>query len=230
MTLRKLIENMTVASNPSWTTRWIIFIAGWWRSSWMVISISSAIIPTRVPRATAEAESSSSAKLLAGSRVPCAWRVAGALLTAFLCLGGSPEAWGQTHHKRKKSGRPKPVPCRSGCTPDTTVLEIVAATADDEAAQRELSILARALRNAAPGSFDRLSAFAKTNAGNVWGARAALALGFDEYNKNHGSQALAWFTKAKGDAVLSDYVSFWTGQTLRLLKRNAEALAALEEV
>jgi len=132
--------------------------------------------------------------------------------------------------KKKKSHKPKPVPCRTGCTPNTSAPEITAATPDDEAAQRELSSLARALHNAGPSAYEKLSAFAGRNAGNIWGARAALALGYDDYNKNRAQQALAWFTKAKSDALLGDYVLYWTAQTQRLLKRNAEAFTALQTI
>ncbi len=132
------------------------------------------------------------------------------------------------HSKKKKSNKPKPVPCRTGCTPNTSAPEITAATPEDEAAQRELSALARGLHNATPGAYDKLSAFAGKNAANVWGARASLALGYDDYNKNHNQQALAWFAKAKSDTLLGDYVLFWTAQTQRVLKQNAEAFAALQ--
>ena len=134
------------------------------------------------------------------------------------------------HRKKKKSGKPKTAPCRTGCTPTTSAPEITSAGPEDEAAQRDLSTLARALHNAAPGAYERLSAFAGKNASNVWGARAALALGYDDYNKNHGQQALAWFTKAKADTLLGDYVLYWNAQALRLLKRNAEAFAALQKI
>ena len=49
MTLRKLIENTTGASNPSWTTRWITFIVGWWKSLRKAIRMPSANIPTPRP-------------------------------------------------------------------------------------------------------------------------------------------------------------------------------------
>jgi soluble lytic murein transglycosylase len=155
-----------------------------------------------------------------------------AIVLSFALFGAAPlDALAQSaRHKRKKSNKPKPVPCRSGCTPDTSAPEFTSATAEDELAQRELSSLARALHNATPGSYEKLSAMATKNAGNVWGARAALALGYDDYNKNHAPQALAWFTKAKGDTVLGDYVLYWTAQAQRLLKHNAEAFAALEAV
>jgi soluble lytic murein transglycosylase len=136
----------------------------------------------------------------------------------------------QAHSKKKKSHKPKPVPCRTGCAPNTSAPEITTATPDDEAAQRELSSLARALHNAGPGGYEKLSAFAARNAGNVWGARAALALGYDDYNKNRSLQALAWLSKAKSDTLLGDYVLYWTAQTQRVLKRNAEAFTALQTI
>jgi soluble lytic murein transglycosylase len=136
----------------------------------------------------------------------------------------------QAHSKRKKSHKPKPVPCRTGCAPNTSAPEITTATPDDEAAQRELSNLARALHNAGPGGYEKLSAFAARNAGNVWGARAALALGYDDYNKNRSLQALAWLSKAKSETLLGDYVLYWTAQTQRALKRNAEAFTALQTI
>lgn len=134
------------------------------------------------------------------------------------------------HSKKKKSNKPKPAPCRSGCTPSTSAPEITAATPEDEAAQRELSSLARGLHNATPGAYEKLSAFAGKNASNVWGARAALALGYDDYNKNRAQPSLAWLTKAKSDTLLGDYVLYWTAQTQRLLKRNAEAFTALQAI
>jgi soluble lytic murein transglycosylase len=81
-----------------------------------------------------------------------------------------------------------------------------------------------------PGAYEKLATFSKKNAGNPWGARAALALGYDDYNKNRAQQALAWFTKAKGDTLLADYVLYWTAQAQRLLKRNGEAFANLQAV
>jgi soluble lytic murein transglycosylase len=155
-----------------------------------------------------------------------------AMVLALALFASAPlDALAQTPpHKKKKSHKPKPVPCRTGCAPDTSSAEITPGSAEDEAAQKELSGLARALHNAAPDSYTKLSAFAAKNAANVWGARAALALGYDDYNKNHAQQALAWFTKAKGDTLLGDHVLYWTAQALRLLKRNPEAFTALETV
>ena len=117
-----------------------------------------------------------------------------------------------------------------GCMTGTAEPDLTAASPDDEAMQRELSSLARALRNAAPGAYEKLAEFSRKNAANVWGARAALALGYDDYSKNHAPQALSWLVKAKSDAILGEYVLFWTAQTQHLLKRNADALANLETI
>lgn len=157
-------------------------------------------------------------------------RIMAIAVAVCLLTGGSSLALSQGQHHRKKSTRPKPLPCRTGCTPETGAPEITSAAPDDEVAQRELSGLARELRNATPGAYDRLAAFEKKNADNVWGARAALALGFDDYNKNHAPQALAWFNKAKPDTLLNEYVLFWTAQTQRTLRRNGEALTNLETI
>src|SRR5258708_10643224 len=231
MTLKKPIESTIDASNPSWTTRWITSIGGWWRFSRKATRTLSASIPTPVLRARSEAEAPSldaSYVAAVASRLRVSRRIA--IVLAVCLLAGSIGALSQTHQKKKKSSKPKPVPCRTGCAPDTAAPEITTASPDDEVVQRELSTLARALHNATPGAYEKLSAFAKSNAGNVWGARAALALGSDDYNKNHAQQALAWLVKAKSDTLLSDYVLYWTALTQRTLRRNAEALANLEAI
>src|SRR6266404_8362892 len=214
MTLKKLIESTTGVLGPSWTTRWITFIAGWWKFSPKETHTPSANIPTLVPCASTKF----------GLRRRCA----AALAVVSLLLAGS-DALSQAKH-RKKSNKPKPAPCRMGCVTDTAQPDLTSASPDDEAMQRELSSLARALRNATPGAYEKLADFSRKNASNVWGPRAALALGYDDYSKNHASQALAWLVKAKPDPLLSEYVLFWTAQTQRLLKHNAEALTNLETI
>jgi peptidoglycan lytic transglycosylase len=154
-------------------------------------------------------------------------RFAAAAVVLSLALVGS-SALGQTKHKKKKSSKPKSVACRSGCITEIAAPDLSLDSPDDEAIQRELSTLARALHNATLGAYDKLAEFSRKNSANVWGARAALALGYDDYSKNHPPQALAWLTKAKGDPLLSEYVLFWTAQTQRALHHNAEALGDLE--
>src|SRR5712664_682733 len=213
MTLKKHTESTTGVSNQSWTTQWITFIAGWWKFSRKAMPTPSANIPTPVPRASTEF---------------AVWkRLAAAAAVLSLLIAGS-DALSDTKHRKKKSNKPKPVPCRIGCVTDTAALDLTSTSADDEAIQHELSSLARALHNATPGGYEKLADFSRKNASNVWGPRAALALGYDEYSKNHAPQAFAWLVKAKPDTLLSEYVIFWTAQTQRLLKHNGEALANLE--
>src|SRR5580658_3833738 len=199
MTLKKLIENTTGVSDPSWTTRWITFIAGWWKSSRRAMLMLSANIRTPRPLAIAK---------IADKNSPPAWRCAGvarsvcaALLVVAVVVGGAAEAFGQSsRHKKKKIKKPAAAPCLQGCRPDTAAPGLVAGdTPEDQARQKELGELARAVHNGMPGAYNNLSAFAAKNGANVWGARAALALGYEDHSKNHEAQALAWFTKASED-------------------------------
>src|SRR5437588_10604574 len=50
MTLKKLIESTTAASNRSWITQSITFIAGWWKSFPMGTPTPSATTHTLRPR------------------------------------------------------------------------------------------------------------------------------------------------------------------------------------
>jgi peptidoglycan lytic transglycosylase len=191
----------------------------------------SANILTPRPRSIASGSQSTLASNPTASPRANYFSRALAIAVSFALLAATPvDLPAQTAHKKRKSNKPASKPCQTGCTPSTSAPEITAATPEDEAAQRELSSLARALHNATPGAYDKMAAFAGKNAGNVWGARAALALGYDDYNKNHSQQAMVWLTKAKSDTLLGDYVLYWTAQTQRVLKQNAPAFAELQTI
>jgi soluble lytic murein transglycosylase len=148
-----------------------------------------------------------------------------------LSFGGAFDAVAQTPQHKRKSKKPKsPPPCRTGCKLDTPAPQVAADTPEDEAAQRELSELARALHNGTPGSYEKLSGFAAKNTTNVWGARAALALGYDDYIKNRSGQAVGWFLKAQNDTLLREYALYWTAQAQRALGRYAEAYKSLQTI
>src|ERR1700746_1960323 len=121
MTLRKLIESTTGASNQSWTTRWITFIAGWWRSLPMAMPTPSANIPTlRLALATRTRVgwSAAGAREHRAVAVRSAWGAGVlALILAFTLVAGAPfDALAQTpHRKKKRTGKPKAAPCRTGC-------------------------------------------------------------------------------------------------------------------
>ena len=152
------------------------------------------------------------------------------ILIVGLSFGGAFDAFAQASRHQRKSKKPKSPPCRTGCKPDTSVPQVVADTPQDEAAQKELSDLARALHNATPGAYEKLSAFAARNTTNLWGARAALALGYEEYSKNRTAQGLGWLIKAQNDTLLREYALYWTAQAQRALGRSADAYKVLQTI
>jgi soluble lytic murein transglycosylase len=149
-----------------------------------------------------------------------------AIVASLLTFGIATTADAQA--TRKKKSRPKSAPCRVGCQPNTTAPDVLTSSPEDAVTQKELSELARNLRNAGPGAYEKLSAFSTRHAADAWGARAALALGYDDYQKNKTQQALAWLGKAKNEVVLREYLLFWSAQSKRALKRNGEALTDLK--
>jgi soluble lytic murein transglycosylase len=151
-----------------------------------------------------------------------------ALTLAFsLSLGGTLDVFAQPAQHKHKSKKPAPPPCRDGCKPETAAPQVAADTPEDEAAQKELSGLAREVRNGAPGAYARLSAFATKNTTNVWGARAALALGYEDYSKSSSGQALGWLLKAQNDTLLREYALYWTAQAEFALHRSGDAYKVL---
>jgi len=151
-------------------------------------------------------------------------------LALALSLGGSLDVLAGSPQRKRKSKKPSSPPCRVGCKPETPAPQVATDTPEDEALQKELSGLAREARNGSPDAYARLSAFAARNTTNAWGARAALALGYDDYSKNRSAPALVWLLKAQNDALLREYALYWTAQAQRALGRNAEAYKALETV
>src|SRR5260370_26357116 len=152
------------------------------------------------------------------------------ILSVGLSFGGAFDAFAQSSRHQRKSKKPKSPPCRIGCKPDSSVPQVASDTPEDEAAQRELSDLARELHNAVPGAYAKLSAFAVKNTTNVWGARAALALGYDDYAKSRAAQGLGWLLKAQNDTLLREYALYWTAQAQRALGRNADAYKVLQTI
>jgi len=159
------------------------------------------------------------------SRIFVAW-----MLIFGLSFGGALNAVAQTSQHKRKSKKPKAPPCRTGCQPETSTPQVAADSPEDEVAQKELSEAARALHNGTPGAYEKLSAFEAKNSANVWGARAALALGYDEYMKNRSGQAVGWFVKGQNDALLREYALYWTEQAQRALGRYAEAYKGLQTI
>lgn len=152
------------------------------------------------------------------------------MLALALSLGSSFDLLaGSSQHKRK-SKKPAVPPCRTGCKPETPAPQVPANTPEEEAAQKELTELAREVRNGVPGAYAGLSAFAAKNNTNVWGARAALALGYEDLSKNRMAQALGWLLKAQSDTLLREYALYWTAQAQINLGRKADAYKTLQTI
>jgi soluble lytic murein transglycosylase len=147
-----------------------------------------------------------------------------------LSFGGALDAVAQTSKHKRKSKKPKAPLCQTGCKPEISAPQVAADTPEDEAAQKELSEAARALHSGMPGTYEKVSAFAAKNSANVWGVRAALALGYDDYMKNRSGQAVGWFVKAQNDTLLREYALYWTSQAQRALGRYADAYKVLQTI
>jgi soluble lytic murein transglycosylase len=185
-------------------------------------------LPLPVAVSPSQSQSSVSARFGGSIRLKSAISVA---LCAVLVAGAPLDALAQSRtSKKRKTHKPKAAPCTAGCKANTTPSEITAATPEEEALQRELADLARGLRTAGLSAYERLAAFAGKNASNVWGARAALALGYEDYTKNRAQQAVAWLKKAEGDTTLREYALFWSAQSKRALKRFADAYIDLQTI
>jgi soluble lytic murein transglycosylase len=149
-------------------------------------------------------------------------RPASAFLLILLSLFLASTLSAQTK-KKKAPTHPKSPACAAGCKPETTAPALDAQTPEDAALQKELGELARELHRATPGSYEKLAKFTDKNLSSVWGQRAALALGYDDYSHSKAQQSLTWLQKAKSDALLRDYSLFWTAQSERALAKNAAA-------
>jgi soluble lytic murein transglycosylase len=203
----------------------------------MAMLPASANTPTLQParRASAPVPQGESARPAAFASLPRKLSVlparylrCSAIFFSFLFLFASTlSAQTTTQRKKKKAAHPKSLACQTGCQLDTTSPALDAATPEDAQAQKELTPLARELHRGAPGSYEKVAEFANKHASSVWGQRAALALGYDDYSKGRFPQAQNWFEKAKPDPLLREYILFWNAQTERALHNNAEAAREL---
>ncbi len=95
--------------------------------------------------------------------------------------------------------------------------------------EQQLAALARVLHNTpAPTAYTQLSQFARAHSKDVWGKRAALALGYYDLSNNRAPDADAWFNKAAGDPVLQEYVTYWHSEADRTTGQPAKALLLLQ--
>jgi soluble lytic murein transglycosylase len=79
-------------------------------------------------------------------------------------------------------------------------------------------------------AYAQLGEIAQRKSSGVLGKRAALALGFYDYQRGEFDQAAKWMDLAQGDSLLGDYDLYWQGLTNLGLSHNSDALQELEEL
>ncbi|MBI3662388.1 MAG: transglycosylase SLT domain-containing protein [Acidobacteria bacterium] len=100
----------------------------------------------------------------------------------------------------------------------------------DPAEHALLEKLSRALKEKdTAANAQQLAVFAKKHAQDSLGARAALALAFRDFSKKKYPGARRWLDQAQRDAVLREYVLYWSAQVERAAGSNARALALFEK-
>src|SRR5205823_4648596 len=135
---------------------WIIFTDGWWKFLPKAMRMPSAT--TRTPRPHAITNRTQAAYFSDSSRNAVLFclsmlrSLVTLVLIAALSLGGAMDALAQSSQHKRKSKKPKPVPCRDGCKAETSAPQVAADTPEDDAAQRELADLARSVHNGTPGA------------------------------------------------------------------------------
>jgi soluble lytic murein transglycosylase len=97
--------------------------------------------------------------------------------------------------------------------------------------EKDLEQYARSLKKRNPAAaYAKLSALAARKPLGVLGIRAALALGYFDYNKANYAQAAKWLDRALADPLLRDYSLYWSAETNIALAHNADALAQLKQL
>ena len=95
--------------------------------------------------------------------------------------------------------------------------------------EKQLEQLCRGLKDkGSAAAYARLSAFARQRNAGLLGQRAALALGYYDYGRDHFPEAHHWLDQAGGDPILREYAVYWGAMVNRALGKNALALGQLE--
>jgi soluble lytic murein transglycosylase len=201
-------------------------MTGWWKYWAAEIRKRSASILTHLPSCAG------SVSALAGKKIR--FQIAAGVVAAALCFAAAPQNRAQapaaaTKTPTKKSAAKSSAKAR---TPRTAAPGVPpAASPASDASERQLGQLARALRNSPNATtYSALSAFAARNAKNEIGARAALALGYYDLNRDKPDLALGWLRKAVDEKLLRDYVLYWQAQASLALGQKEVAAEQLHSI
>ncbi|MGH9594985.1 MAG: hypothetical protein ACRD5L_17970, partial [Bryobacteraceae bacterium] len=129
----------------------------------------------------------------------------------------------------RKSRKHSPVHTKNSAAGKDSAASTKKAAALGTPGENELARFSRALRDRPSAtSYAALAAFATKNAKNEFGARAALALGYYDLNRDKPDLALSWLRKSVSEKLLGEYVLYWQAQTSLALGQREEALEQLQ--
>jgi soluble lytic murein transglycosylase len=206
VTSTKPEKNTTAVSARFWNSQWITSITGWWKFSPRAIRKPSENI--HIPRPFC------GTRTIPVRFVGRSLKAAGALL---IFAAGPAQAQTQPQAKAHKAHR----------TPASGASDSTEAASSSLA--KQLETYSRELRKKNPASaYEKLSAFANQNSANIYGARAALALGYHDYSKTNFGLATKWLARAQSDLLLRDYALYWGAETNIALNKQADAIAQLQ--
>ncbi len=153
-------------------------------------------------------------------RGACAWGLA-AVFGLSAAISGLPARAASARAQSAPTSRKKATTAK----PKAAATRAAASTAAEK-----LETLARRLDpKRKTAAYGELAAFAAAQGNTPLAARAALALGYNDYRQKRYLDARKWLAKAGGDAVLAEYALYWAGMTDRALGRNQEALAEFKQ-
>src|SRR5260370_42694619 len=139
MRLKTPIESTSAASNQSWITPSIIFIAGWWKSSRKGTRTPWANTLTRRPRAITNRTHAAHFFGCSENAVLFCLPMARILVALILIIGLSFrrafDVLAQSLTPKHKAKKPKVPPCQTGCKPETPWPQGGAHAAEEEAGQ-----------------------------------------------------------------------------------------------
>ena len=98
-----------------------------------------------------------------------------------------------------------------------------------EISASRIETLSRVLRDKkSHWAYARLTEIAQRKSSGILGKRAALALGYFDYQNGDFQKAAKWLALAQGDLLLGDYDLYWQAETNLALNDNQDALSELE--
>ncbi len=119
----------------------------------------------------------------------------------------------------------------SGCFAQAKRAPAVSGAHKSAVGTARLESLARILHDKnSKWAYAQLSEIAERKSSSILEKRAALALGFYDYQNGDFDQGAKWLALAQGDPLLGDYDLYWQGLTNLALSHNSDALQELDQL